>query len=138
MPTLPGWLWGLLPSAGENPLECLLLSVPQSACRCLSLCCPEVARVLYRRRRNLATVIAIWLYSVLLVLPTLSQWYGQFGYDAKLGKCDYLPPLDEDLVHPRQLFLSVAFIVPLLLIGLSYLTIWRTTLKSNSFLKLNS
>ena len=133
MPSLPGWLWALWPSAGEP--DSPPVSPPawhRTVCRCLSLCCPEVARVLYRRRRNLATVLAIWLYSVLLVLPTLSQWYGQFGYDAKLGKCDYLPPLDEDLVHPRQLFLSVAFIVPLLLIGLSYLTIWRTTLRDGS------
>ena len=69
------------------------------------------------------------------MLPPLC---GQFGYDSLLGKCDYLPPPHQDLIHPRQLFLSVAFIVPLLLIGLSYLTIWRTTIRSNSFLKLNS
>ena len=100
--------------------------------RCLSLCCPEVARDLYRRKRNLATVLAIWLYSLLLVLPTLAQWYGEFGYDPRLGKCDYLPPPHQDLIHPRQLFLSVAFIVPLLLIGLSYLTIWRTTIRDGA------
>ena len=72
------------------------------------------------------------MYSLVLVLPTLSQWYGQFGYDSQLGKCDYLPPSHQENIHPRQLFLSVAFIVPLLLIGLSYLTIWRTTLRDGS------
>ena len=74
-------------------------------------------------------VIGIWVYSVVLVVPTLSGWYGRFGYDSVLGKCDYLPPQHQDHVHPRQLFLSIAFMVPLVLIGVSYLTIWRTTLR---------
>ena len=79
-------------------------------------------------------VAAIWLYSFLLVLPTILTWHGEFGFAEELGKCDYLKP-SEGHFHPRKLYMSIGFLVPLLLIVLSYLTIWRTSIKSSSFLK---
>ena len=83
-------------------------------------------------------VLAIWLYSFLLVLPTILDWHGSFGYAPELGKCDYLTPSVEGAVHPRMIYMSIGFLVPLLLIVFSYVTIWRTTIKSSSFLKRNS
>ena len=82
-------------------------------------------------------VLAIWVYAFILVLPTILKGYGEFGYDHILGKCDYINP-DSYHVHPRQLFLGIGFSVPMVVILVSYFTIWRTTRKSSSFLKLNS
>ena len=62
---------------------------------------------------------------------------------------------DDDEIHPRVLFLSVGFILPMVMIVMmimmmmmmlmmkvmivvSYFTIWRTSITSSSFLKLNS
>ena len=91
-------------------------------------------------------VLAIWIYSFLLILPSIlgtlkgeyGAGYGEFGYAKELGKCDYLSPENEGDIHPRNLYMSIGFLVPLLLIVISYITIWRTTIKSSSFLKRNS
>ena len=72
--------------------------------------------------------------------------YGTFGYNVRLGKCDYLSDSEarddwseeDDKIHPRVLFLSVGFILPMIMIVVSYFTIWRTSIMSSSFLKLNS
>ena len=72
--------------------------------------------------------------------------YGTFGYNVRLGKCDYLSESEarddwseeDDKIHPRVLFLSVGFILPMIMIVVSYFTIWRTSIMSSSFLKLNS
>ena len=111
------------------------LTVPPR--RCLSLCAPRTCQAVTRRKRNLLVVAAIWLYSALLVLPTVLSWHGEFGFAEELGKCDYLRP-GEGTFHPRKLYMSIGFLVPLLLIVLSYLTFWRTSIKSSSFLKRNS
>ena len=81
-------------------------------------------------------VLGTWVYATLLVFPTLFHWYGKFGYDPELGKCDYLN-VGKSSIHPRQLFLGIGFTVPMVIIVVSYFTIWRTTIKSSSFLKLN-
>ena len=52
-------------------------------------------------------------------------------------QCDYLNGGGES-VSPRVVFLSIGFLLPLVMIVASYFTIWRTTIKSSSFLKLNS
>ena len=38
------------------------------------------------RRRNLGLVLLVWVYAVVLVLPSLLQLYGSFGYNRRLGK----------------------------------------------------
>ena len=106
-------------------------------CRCLSLCAPRTSKAVTRKKRNLVMVAAIWLYSFLLVLPTILSWHGELGFAEELGKCDYLRP-SEGNFHPRKLYMSIGFLVPLLLIVLSYLTVWRTSIKSSEFLKRNS
>ena len=56
--------------------------------RCLSLCAPELSKAVTMRRRNVLLVVLIWVYAVLLVLPSLLQLYGSFGYNRRLGKVD--------------------------------------------------
>ena len=107
-------------------------------CRCLSLSAPRMSKAVSRKKRNLMMVFAIWLYSFLLVLPTILHWHGRFGYAPEQGKCDYLTPREEGEIHPRKIYMSIGFLIPLLLIVASYVTIWRTTIKSSSFLKRNS
>jgi len=94
------------------------------------------------------TIILIWIYGFALVSPTTFGLYGTFGWDPTLGKCDFclhssdgkcdLIEASETMIHPRKIFLTIAFIVPLIMIVMSYFTIWRTAIKSSSSLKLNS
>ena len=103
--------------------------------RCLSLTYPEVSKIVSIHHRNLATVIGIWVYAMVMVIPTATGSYGAFDYAPLLGKCDYV---DKNGVNPRYLFYSIGFGLPAIIIIVSYFIIWRTTLKSSSFLKLNS
>ena len=105
--------------------------------RCLSVVTPEISKAVSIKKRNLMMVICIWVYAIILVLPTSLQWYGRFGYDSYLGKCDFLET-EGTVIHPRKLFLGAGFIVPFFLIVFSYFTIWRTSIRSSSFLKHNS
>ena len=61
--------------------------------------------------------------------------YGSFGYDAALGKCDYIR---KDGVDPRMLFYTFGFGIPFILIVVCYFAIWRMSSRSSSFIKLNS
>jgi hypothetical protein len=80
------------------------------------------------------TVLGIWAYAFVMIIPTMLGKYGSFGYAKDLGKCDYIL---NDGVDPRVLFYSLGFGLPAILIIVSYFGIWRTTTKSSSFLKLN-
>ena len=79
-------------------------------------------------------VAGIWVYAFAMVAPTLSNTYGMsgygtFGYNEALGKCDY----DDDGFD--DVFYSIGFCLPLILIVLSYFGIRRITLRSSSNLK---
>ena len=50
------------------------------------------------------------------------------------GKCDYI---EKGEVDPKYLFYSIGFGLPAIIIIVSYFIIWKTTLKSSSFLKVN-
>ena len=103
--------------------------------RCLSLTYPEVSKIVSIKHRNLVTVVGIWVYALVMVMPTATGSYGAFDYVSHLGKCEYII---KNEVNPKYLFWSIGFGLPAIIIIVSYFIIWRTTLKSSSFLKLNS
>ena len=81
-------------------------------------------------------VLGIWVYALMMVIPTITEKYGSFGYAADLGKCDYI--ISKDDVDPRMLFYTLGFGIPFILIVGSYFAIWRKTTRSFSFRKRNS
>jgi len=99
--------------------------------RFLSLCSPRLCKLVSIKNRNLLSVGFVWLYAFFLVLPTIFSWYGKFGYDPELGKCGYLST-NPCKVHPRKVFFSIAFFLPLSIMVKSYFTIWRTCSTNNS------
>ena len=106
-------------------------------CRCLGFCFPRWNGVLLRRWCY-HLVACIWIYATIMVVPTICGWYGQFGYDMELGKCDYIRiNEDSEKMHPRTLFLGISFLLPLFLIIMSYTIIWRKA-KSRCFLRQSS
>ena len=74
----------------------------------------------------------IWLYALLMVIPTISgnlgynTGLGKFGNHSRLGKCEYIDgDFDVDLDdHLRTIFYSFEFGVPFILIVVSYFGIW--------------
>ena len=51
--------------------------------RCLGLCYPEVANRVFKH--IWVSILGIWTYAIVLVVPSVSGWYGTFGYDYDLG-----------------------------------------------------
>ena len=104
--------------------------------RCLCICDPKRSKVIFSSNKNLLIVLGVWVYSFLLVLPTILEVHGKFGYDAELGKCGYLKKDVNETPDPRSLYFSVGFLNPLIIMIISYYKIWRKSMSSSSFLKL--
>ena len=85
------------------------------------------------KHKNFMIVIGIWVYAFMMVLPTICGFHGEFGYNEDLGKCDYIETETDD--DPRLFFYSIGFGLPLILIVVSYYSIWRNATKLSSFLK---
>ena len=81
-------------------------------------------------------VLGLWVYSFILVLPTVLELHGQFGYDQILGKCGYLKRELDEKPDPRSLYFCIGFFNPLMIMLGSYYSIWRKTINSSSFIKL--
>ena len=81
-------------------------------------------------------IFLIWAYPLGIVVPTISntlgrQGYGKFGYNQRLGKCDYM---DDDGNTSSIISYSLGFGLPFLMMIVSYFQIWRKTNKSISAL----
>ena len=103
--------------------------------RCLGLCYPEVANRVFKH--IWVSILGIWTYAIVLVVPSVSGWYGTFGYDYDLGKCDMIDS-ESRLIHPRALFLGIGFTLPFILIVVSYVTMWWRVVKSDLYLRQHS
>ena len=51
--------------------------------RCLSLTKPDLCHWLFGGQGSLFLIALIWFYSLLLVTPSLSGLYGEFGWNAR-------------------------------------------------------
>ncbi|XP_023331522.1 protein trapped in endoderm-1 isoform X2 [Eurytemora carolleeae] len=100
--------------------------------RCLSLQKNLLSRKFLYGTRGHLVVLSIWVYAALLVSPSFFNIYGQFGYNRKMGKCDFLELNEND---PHVLFYTVGFLVPLCILLVSYAIIWRMSRESSKFLK---
>ena len=63
-----------------------------------------------------------------MVLPPVFKWYGEFGYDERHGKCDYLEITDDFLTTTTTF--GIAFIIPMIMILVSYFILWKKSLTS--------
>merc|ERR1739838_275201 len=98
---------------------------------------PALSKKLSRKNGNFMMVVSIWVYAGIMVLPSLPsiELYGKFGYDKDFGKCDYMAKDGKD---PKLLFWSLGFCLPLIIIVVSYLIIWRSSTQSSLYLRQNS
>ena len=105
--------------------------------RCISVCFPVFSKSVFEKKKNMLMVVGIWVYATILVLPTIFEWYGKFGYDKIRGKCDYLEER-EYFIDAKMCFLGISFIIPMILITVSYFILWKTTRKNSLYLRNNS
>ena len=104
--------------------------------RALCICNPKFSKIIFSKNKNLLMVLGLWVYSFILVLPTVLELHGKFGYDQILGKCGYLKRELDEKPDPRSLYFCIGFFNPLIIMLVSYYRIWRKTINSSSFIKL--
>ncbi|XP_078052264.1 trapped in endoderm 1 [Augochlora pura] len=84
---------------------------------------PDVYAQLYTTKRIIIMLIAIWTVSFSLLLPPLLGVWGQMGLDTATFSCTILK---KDGNSPKKFLFAMAFIVPCIVISVSYLCIyWR-------------
>ena len=105
--------------------------------RCISVCFPLYSKAVFDKKKNWFMVVSIWIYASILVLPTIFEWYGKFGYDKIRGKCDYLEE-KELIIDAKMCFLGISFLFPMILITVSYSILWKTTRSNSLYLRVNS
>ena len=101
--------------------------------RCVSLAMPRLSKILFKGKRSFVIVFGIWIYGALLILPSLLDVYGSYGYNPRIGKCDFLSVKSQ--VKPHIVFYVIGFSLPCASILISYFIIWKTTWKSSVYLK---
>ena len=130
-----GWPWDWWHSAGGS----YLMEMSKSGLnlfRCLCICNPKFSKIVFSKNKNVLMVLVLWIYSFLLVLPTILELHGKFGYDHIHGKCGYLKREMDEKPDPRSLYFCIGFFNPLIIMLVSYYSIWRKTINSSSFIKL--
>jgi len=100
--------------------------------RCLALKNRLLCKKILYGTRGYLVIGLIWVYAVIMVIPSLTEAYGQFGYNRKNGKCDFV---EKDGLDPHFFFYAVGFLFPLAILVVSYFIIWKTSKKSSKYLK---
>ena len=91
----------------------------------------------YRKYRN-GLFAMIWIYGIVLLLPTNLKLLGEFGYDCYFGLCDIIPTEDENNPPFTAILYGIAFMIPCFITIISYGKILVFMTKSNKYLKESS
>lgn len=102
--------------------------------RCAGLIWNEAAERYLSGRNGFAIVVLIWAYSIGLNSLVFFNVIGDFGYNCRSGKCDYIET-PEDPVNPQQFYFGIGFSIPCVVIIVCYLTIWCYVKHSTTYLK---
>ena len=92
--------------------------------RCITLVWPEKGKKIFSGRNGKLIILSVWIYAILLVTPMYisKMEFGTFGYNCKLGKCDFISL--NAVIYPRVFWYSLGFSIPCLLTVVSYTAIW--------------
>lgn len=139
-----GWYWGEIAcylfvgfrhiNAFAEWLSVSIIAVT----RCLVVTNREVAIKILTSCKRKCMIGLIWIYACILevplCIPSLSG--GKFGFNYKTGRCDFLP-LNCYSINSKAIPLTIAYILPLVLISISYIIILRHVLMNGIYLKRN-
>ncbi|XP_034940177.1 protein trapped in endoderm-1 [Chelonus insularis] len=87
---------------------------------------------LYTTRGIVIMLVVIWVFSFSLLLPPLTGIWGTLGLEAKTFSCTILP---KDGKSPKKMLFVIGFIIPCVVIIVSYLCIYWKVRKSRKNLE---
>ncbi len=104
-----GWFWGSFLCKASTGIRYITafadwMSLGMVAVsRCLCLTKPDLSHKIFSGMNGKLVIISIWIYANVLVAPMYFQktlQMGTFGYNCKIGKCDFVPT-EESQAYPR-------------------------------------
>ena len=94
---------------------------------------PTQCRTIFSRRNVGVMILLSWMVPCLILLPSLLEWWGRFGYVAMLVTCNLM--LGKNSQSFKLVLLSARALVPCVLVGYCYIIIFRLT--QHTHLKMN-
>lgn len=119
-------------------IQAELLSIAAIAVnRCLLIAVPKWYPRLFSGPRTAGLIAGIWLVSAGLMLVPLLQIYGKFVYNERTDECDFSDQTQYGQT-PRKLFLSLGFLLPCVVIIVSYSYIFYKARQSSAKVRATS
>lgn len=139
-----GWFWGktlCITTTGFRYINAFadwMCVAMIAVSRFLTLTSPALAQRILSGWNGFFIICLTWIYAVLLVAPMYldNSTLGTFGYNCKVGKCDFVPIPDTKPLG-RQILYGIGFSIPCILTTLSYVFILYNVLNVNKFLRQN-
>ena len=82
-------------------------------------------------------IFSVWIYGFLMTI-TVIVYSNEYGYNRNTGMCDFLDESLDPATIVKILIWLVGFFLPLSIMVISYIIIWRTIRKSTSYLRENT
>ncbi|XP_045595479.1 protein trapped in endoderm-1 isoform X1 [Procambarus clarkii] len=119
-------------------IQAELLSIAAIAVnRCVLIAIPKQYPRLFSGPKTAGLIAAIWLVSGLVMTVPLLEIYGKFTYNTSTDECDF----DDSTQfgeRPRKLFLVLGFLLPCIIIIVSYSYIFFKARQSSSKMQSNN
>ncbi|KAK7083247.1 hypothetical protein SK128_018705 [Halocaridina rubra] len=106
--------------------------------RCLLIAFPRKYPSIFTTAKTIATIIMIWVISAALMIIPLSKLYGEFTYNERTKECDFSDNPESGGAGPRKLFLALGFLLPCVVIILSYSYIFYKAKRSSARIRARS
>ncbi|KAH9633600.1 hypothetical protein HF086_014568 [Spodoptera exigua] len=98
--------------------------------RYIIVCHPLWYPRIYKRRNITMKLILIWMFALVLFLPSYFGAWGRFDLEPNGGFCTMIQ--DENGNSPKKFFMCIAFVGPYLTIAICYARIWWVVKKTAS------
>lgn len=136
------WLWGdgwictLFPLLRYWNVAVSLLSIAMITInRYIMIAHFSVYKIVYRKVWIALMIAFCWVFAFVMLLPTLLNKWGRFGFDPRLQTCSIL---DEENKSPKQVLFGLGFCVPCIIIIICYSLIFYVIHKSEKRMRQHS
>ncbi|XP_071056214.1 G-protein coupled receptor moody-like isoform X2 [Onthophagus taurus] len=112
-------------SVGVSLLSIAIISIN----RYILIAWPSLYTTIFNKQKVIGYIAFIWCFSYGIMIPTLAGKWGKFALDENLGTCSIV--VDNNGNSPKTALFVVAFIIPCIIILVSYGRIYWVVRKSS-------
>lgn len=101
----------------SNVAVSLLSIMAISINRFILIAYPSLHNTVYQKRNVGIMIASCWIFSFAMLVPTLAEKWGKFGYDSSIVNCSIVPVNGKSA---KKFLFVAAFVLPCIVIILSY------------------